>query len=190
MGLGAWCRWRWVIVSGCHRCIWHQEGMGVCVCAVMKPPVACMCMRGGTNSCRALIYGAAPLLWSGGPAMSCISPHPQAGGMQLYLAPRGALRSGDAGDPWLSQVQVDSGEEGHHDAGAVSQGQSEVCWARGPPRTPVQWAPMGGAGPGAMCRQGNKLLHATAWAVQHMCMRVGAGLCLPGAEDTCRSAPW
>lgn len=129
-------------------------------------------------------------MWGCPPALALglqqrpISPS-RPGGMlcalQPYLEPRGVLCSGDAGDPGLNQAQIDSGEEGHQGAGAVSQGPTDTgVLGDGTLCTPVQWTPTGGAGPGATCRQVNRLLHATARAVQHVCVHAGAGLCLPG----------
>lgn len=64
MGLGARCGWRRISAARYHRCIQHQEGMERGVCAVTEPPHACMYVHGGTNSRRASLCGAAPLLWA------------------------------------------------------------------------------------------------------------------------------
>lgn len=92
-----------------------------------RPVHTCVCVVGpahaehpyvGLFSCFAL--GDQP----------CPASPSRAGGIlhtqQTYLASQGVLCLKDAGDPGFDQVQADSGEEDHHDAGAVSQEQMET----------------------------------------------------------------
>lgn len=61
-----------VEVGQCCRVHPAQRGDGEGSVCSDGAPRARVCMHGGTNSCRASIRGAAPLLWAWGPAMSCI----------------------------------------------------------------------------------------------------------------------
>lgn len=154
----------------------------------MEPSVhtcvrVCVCVAGPSHAEHRYVGLDSRFALGDQPCPACPLPSwwdaPRLHAPQTYLASQGVLCLKDAGDPGFNQIQADSCKKDHHDAGAVSQGQTETgVLGKGIPACPCAVITHGWCWPWGYVQAGEKRpLHMAAWAVQHVCV------CKPGQDS-------